>query len=77
LGGRGCRIWGYHGAVEGFGEDDRWSQGVYEGEVSLSVAESTFAPLTIVFAVRATIEEEYGKKLAKLSKQTLGRDETG
>jgi hypothetical protein len=45
--------------------------------VSLSVAESTFAVLTIVFAVRATIEEEYGKKLAKLSKQTLGRDETG
>lgn len=26
---------------------------------------------------RANIEEEYGKKLAKLSKQTLGKDETG
>jgi hypothetical protein len=28
-------------------------------------------------ARRANIEEEYGKKLAKLAKQTLGKDETG
>lgn len=41
-------------------------------------SECTFCTeLNVPSVSRATIEEEYGKKLAKLSKQTLGRDETG
>ncbi|GHJ85678.1 hypothetical protein NliqN6_2080 [Naganishia liquefaciens] len=43
----------------------------------LRASARTIDDLKVFMKERASIEEEYGKKLAKLSKQTLGRDETG
>ncbi|KAJ9108822.1 hypothetical protein QFC21_000142 [Naganishia friedmannii] len=57
-----------------------WGEGDAGFEVIMARTKAsarTIDDLKVFMKERATIEEEYGKKLSKLSKQTLGKDETG
>ncbi|KAJ9125177.1 hypothetical protein QFC22_000131 [Naganishia vaughanmartiniae] len=57
-----------------------WGEGDAGFEVIMArtrASARTIDDLKVFMKERAIIEEEYGKKLAKLAKQTLGKDETG
>ncbi|KAI9592096.1 hypothetical protein BDF19DRAFT_452704 [Syncephalis fuscata] len=56
---------------------DKDDQGVEILMNKLRQAKQTVVQVQNMFAQRASIEEEYGKKLLKLSKASLGREETG
>lgn len=62
-------------AHAGRNKDDRGTQGLLEREVTIfNVAAEERVILQII---RAIIEEDYAKRLAKLAKIALGRDEIG
>lgn len=76
------RIRRSHRSTERSFENSRRGQGFLEGEVSSSfssVSSNHTALLTLTSTSfhRAAIEEDYSRKLLKLSKQPLGRDEIG
>lgn len=72
-----CWVRGVDGEAAGVWTDSRGVEGFLEGEVGDEEGRLLICVSHDSVTTRSAIEEEYGKRLTKLAKTGLGKDEIG